>query len=285
MKSFFEKPNRRFCGPGRKMLRTVLSCLLTLAVLAGASYAWYVRNIELQSTNGVMLTSQGSGAYTTTYSVYLYNADFTDVEKHSAEDVSLHGYDTIFTERNAYTPAIICVPVFGTSVTDGTAFTVNIQCSGGLFDPENNVTNTKMLDNLSNVIGVRCACLNIVPPDAPGATQANNLLFFNAVHPALQNVACKTFVDYQTAYAQYGDNSHLSDWTKNNTLSFTVSSAPRELAYVYIEIDYDAVLVGTYRYQNENSNASGEGQNGSGDIFSGALSWKCTGDLISIYFS
>ena len=281
MKQRFAKLHTLFSdGPGKSLLRTAAAVVLSAAVLVTSGYAWYVRNIYLQSRSGMVLTSIGDGAYATTYSVYLYNPDFTDVDCHTAEQVQLHGYDTVFTERNEFTPAIVCIPVFGTSVTDGTSFTVNVECSGEMFETENPLTNTKMVAALSNVVSLRCATLDIVPPGASNETYATNYQFYNAVHMALQNTTATPFIDYSAG------NAELSQWEKSTTLSFSVTPSAGELRYVYVEIDYDALLVSTYRVQNE-GNASGESGSGgsSGDIFSGALSWTCEGDLTAIYFS
>ncbi len=290
MKSFFEKPNRSFRGPGRKMLRTVLSCLLTLAVLAGASYGWYVRNIELQSTTGKVMTASGAGAYATSYSVFLYNTDFSYVDRHdyygnmtdeeiaSLAAIQLHGYDTYFTDRNDKNPAIICIPVFGTDLFAG-RFTVNIQCTGKLW----NATYPNKLDEyLSNVVSFRCAWLNIIPPGAPNETYENNYDLFSNVHNTLTRTEepfeYKTFVNRGETWTKGEFDGEFND-AAPYTISFEVTRPDNfsgDLAYVYIEIDYDQNLVIRYRTDWENSDTS---------IFNGSQSWNCAGDLSSIYFS
>lgn len=245
----------------RKPLFTVISLFLIAALLVVSVYAWYVRNVNIQGSSGMVLTEEGAGVYATTYTVYMYNNDFSQVNSYTSVPISLLGYDTVFIGRNVFTPVIICIPVWGTSITDGTPFTVNISCSGELFE-----SGYSLKSSLSNVTAMRCSCLGIDP-----SSYSSNEALYSAAKTSLDSHPAQTFVQ------MHGNTAVDSGWTKNSTVSFTVTPQAGELAYVYIELEYDFTLVMTYRDQHSSDFAESFG--GEGNV------WHCDGDLVSISFS
>ena len=277
---------------GCKLLRRVLSCVLTAAVLSGAAFAWYEQRFDRPGTVQYVLTEDGAGSYATKYTIYRYNADYTDIVKLEPSDVyatQMLKFDSVFTERNAYTALIIVLPVWGTYITHPHPIQVDLNWDDS-YALEAAGNPNELAGTLTNIISVRCACLELTDPTAADPTApvapddfATPAELYRAVRTALESqengvdvYPAQTFI--QTHDLPFKDSeTGATNWTKQN-VSFTVTPPDhegQEVAYIYLELDYDVALVNAFK------------QNAITQLIDhlGTNEWNCIFDLSSIILS
>ena len=125
----------------------ILALMILGACAVIGSYAWMTRNTALRAENHNMQIL-APDVVVRDYKVYQYNAETNKVDNVTNEegDYEMTLYDSIFLERNVYTPLLFVVDLG--NVTTG-AMTVNVYCNTLHTDPAEHWT--------SNIICVKAA--------------------------------------------------------------------------------------------------------------------------------
>jgi len=130
------------------ILNALISFILVIGCIVGVSYAWLTRNTSIQASNPRMQIL-APDITVKDFNVYQYDSEtntVTEAALNAEGHYEMTQYDTIFTERNVYTPLLFVVTL--EDVTPG-ALTVNVYCDSSHTNPAD--------DYLSNIVCVKAA--------------------------------------------------------------------------------------------------------------------------------
>lgn len=185
-----------------------LASLLALLLL-NLSFGWFSRTDGASATGMTVSAADGSDCRITGYTVYRYD---DSGKLHADKSLTLREYDTIFTEKNTNTAAVVRLEVEGLAAGD--PFRVTLTCSdAGTAE-----------DHLSDIIIWRLTSLSLSAAD----------------DAALYSAACDAFRDVTPDYAFRTVNG--ADAQKVTSVT-SESVTMAEGGAVYLLVDYSPALI------------------------------------------
>lgn len=247
------------------LLISGLLAALSLGIFS-SSLAWFAQNstvgangmaVALKSDDSVLI----SRIYSYKYSENNGYADFTEIDdilSPPADALKMNAFDSYIEERRIYSPMLLKVPL--SRINGKNTVNIRMTCDGALN------SDNKLLNNLSNVIDIRCA----VSTELDALDTGDSDAFYKA---AIAYFADDSEEEYtKQGFVQRDGESY----SKTEVISFDVAlPAPSENCVVYILLGYDAELA--LKYLDDNPEVeSGESEENEIDFFS---------DLLEIKFS
>ena len=208
----------------KKIVIHAISLVLALLMAVTGIYAWFAMNKDAAGSGvGIAVNTQDVLVYDPM--VYRYDKEMGAEVVETLSSIKMSEYDIVFSDRNAENPIYLELPLTGTDIMAGNAFTVSLICDGDYLD-ENDLVEK----NLSNIVSVKY-CIKyskngISYEELQRTNFSNELLFVN--------------------------NS-----IKNNTINFQVNGfTPSAQIYLYIKMDYNSGLVNKYIDDHKEENQS-----------------------------
>ena len=241
------------------ILYLVLALLILGASIVAISYAWLTRNTALRARNENMQIL-APDVVVRDYEVYQYNAETNQVDKvtNAEGQYEMTQFDTIFLERNVYTPLLFVIDLG--NVTPG-ALSVNVFCNSLHTDPAVKFT--------SNVVCLKAASGNTIEQyaitsnggvvidyesvgeDSPAGAAARKKLFDSAAEYFKTDTNKGQFCQVTTSGS--GIDTEYIYAPKKTNVSFNLNLKASDLkdneedgskiARVYLIVDYAQELV------------------------------------------
>lgn len=238
------------------ILDLVLTLILLIACIVGGTYAWMSRNASLKANNPNMQIF-APDVVVRDYTVYQYNSETNKVDDVTTESgiYQMTQYDSIFLERNVYTPLLFKIDLG--EVTPG-ALSVNVYCDSTHRTGSDHYT--------SNVVCVKAATAGAISnyAVAHGGT-AISTITTEAERQNLFDAAANYFKTNNTK-GQFCTVAKVSSgggieyqFTKQTTITFNFNLSADDIVTgrndektttIYLIVDYEPTLVEAQQIQH-----------------------------------
>jgi len=260
--------NKLFNKENYNVTLTILICSMAVVVVflfyAGYSYGWLSKSTTADAADPNIQVDYNNDVMVNRMIVYKYKIEENRATAQldipgNPQYMKMNQYDTIFTERNKYTPMVLMIPL--ESIPNG-KFEVELNCTGELYksSPSN-----VMDKNISNLIKVKCgyssdldSAVENREDNATAATFYNAAMeYFEATGSEVSATgitnnkwAEKTFVN-PTTMAKTKKMTFTIDTTKASNGGSSPAALDNGNLKLYFLVDYQEDLVKTYLYQNQ----------------------------------
>lgn len=235
--------------------------ILVCFVFLNRSVAWFASNSNVEANGMAVSVEAMDGISLTALRVIKYDVDNQEMivsqtdDPTSPDNLQLNSFDTVFEERQEYTSMILIATLTN---TDGSPFSVNINCIGSLLD------DSKLAGNISNIMEIKCALSSYLDSYNPDLDPNNSDLYHQAKN-FFENDANEAngdiIVENKFKNEQFVSvtNGVLGD--KTDAIKFHVGERGEaghdEVLTLYFYINYDSALIEKYIMDRFGTNSVG----------------------------